>query len=88
MHSFKKFENDIALEVSNLDKSIDSIFLQNANIPEKFSTFEVTKFDRSIDFKTLHPLNIFDISLTFFVSNDFISKVNSLVQLWNIFAIF
>ena len=55
IHSCKKCENEVALEVSNFERSNDVNFLQFANIPEKFTTFEVVNLDKSIDFREEQP---------------------------------
>ena len=50
LHSCKKCENVVALEVSNFERSNDVNFLQFANIPEKLTTLEVVNLDKSMDF--------------------------------------
>ena len=58
-------------EVSKVDKSKFTKLLEPENIDCIFSTFDVLKFDKSKDTIFWQLLNIFDISVTWLVSNLF-----------------
>ena len=57
-----------------LETSIIFNFEQSWNIFDIFNTLCVSNLEVSIEFNDVHPKNIPDISKTFFVSKELISK--------------